>query len=72
MDLTHKGVDMKITKKIKEKYFNDIERCPFCGSSKLTGDGFDAGDNQVWREIDCDDCNESWREIFTLTDIEEI
>lgn len=47
--------------------------CPYCGSAKietsfLTDNGSDTSD----REVECNDCNKSWRELYKLAGYEEL
>lgn len=60
----------KITKKIQEKYLDNPNCCPFCGSVDITGDHFEAEDSSAWRKVECNDCGEQWREVFELKFIE--
>jgi RNase P subunit RPR2 len=63
---------MKINAKIKETYLHDPESCPKCKSTDIEGDSAEFSFNQAWRDVTCNNCGEFWRELFTLTDIEEI
>ena len=58
--------------KFVKKYVENPDNCPYCGSSNIIGDMFEASYNQAWRPVTCNNCGQEWREIFTITDIEEI
>lgn len=62
---------MPITLEQKAEYLKNPGHCPFCGSSDIEGQGYDYDDNPAQR-IDCQSCDKSWYDIFTLTDIEII
>lgn len=43
--------------------------CPFCGSSNLSDDSWDADAGTATQEMRCVDCGERWRDVYTLTGI---
>lgn len=49
--------------------------CPFCGTDEIEAQlGFEVGhDAEVWQIVFCmdDDCSRQWRDIYTLTHVEE-
>jgi hypothetical protein len=49
-------------------------RCPFCQSENISAIGpiENNEDIQLTQIIQCDKCLKKWRDILTLTDIEEI
>jgi len=58
---------------IKAKYLDNPNQCPHCDSENLSVEsGLDFSGNQCWRTVSCVMCGKMWREIFTVTDIEEI
>ena len=62
----------KLTEKAKTDYVNgNYNSCPHCGSESITGGHIEADDNFCWRPVNCDDCEESWTETFTMTSIED-
>jgi formate dehydrogenase maturation protein FdhE len=63
-----------MTKQQKQNYLKNPDQCPFCGTEAITsiGNDFEFAYNQGWQTITCNDCHHMWREIFTLTDVEEI
>jgi hypothetical protein len=61
---------MNNKKELKEKYLShNGVICPFCGSDDLNAyeHNFDGTGASV--SILCMNCNESWTDIFTLTDV---
>ena len=56
---------------IRDRYLQDYSHCPYCGSDHIVTADEGYGDNQLWHTIDCRQCEHSWNEIYTLTDIEE-
>ena len=47
--------------------------CPYCRSGNIRADEEGAFEgNQYEQVIRCEDCNKRWRDIFTLTGIEEM
>lgn len=45
-------------------------RCPLCHGSHITAHPFNADDLTAWRDVECLECEETWREMFTMTNIE--
>ena len=63
---------MALTEKQKKEYLQaDGRRCPYCGSKDIDAESFNSGGDQAWQRIDCRDCDKSWHDIYTLTDMEE-
>jgi len=61
---------MKLTKEQKKEYIkNGGLRCPFCRSENIDGieNNFDAG--YLSQVVICNECHESWSDIYSLTDI---
>jgi len=47
--------------------------CPYCGSENIHAlEVLDGDYNQAWRRVACSECDEEWRDIYTLTDVEEV
>ena len=49
--------------------------CPYCESSNLSyhdGFNYEGSTEGVYEAVQCDSCGKSWRDIFVLTDVEEI
>lgn len=47
-------------------------KCPFCNSDDFCCDLINAEDLHAWRDITCYNCDITWREFFTMTEIEEL
>ncbi len=57
--------------KLWDKYnATNGNKCPKCGSEDITGHLFNSNYMHAWRDVDCLDCDETWREFFTMTYIE--
>ena len=61
-----------LTPKQKQEYVNSKSgNCPYCGSGDITGRGYDY-DDEPSQVIDCEECGQSWMDVFTLADILEM
>ena len=49
-------------------------RCPYCGSTNLEGEGSSSANYYDGYEqiINCKKCGKSWKDIYTLTDVEGV
>jgi formate dehydrogenase maturation protein FdhE len=56
----------------KEQNYMDKggNECPQCGSSDITGGVFEADSKYAWRDVACNECDEEWRENFTMTGVD--
>lgn len=45
--------------------------CPYCGSSEIDSDRLQADGDSACAVVQCDTCDKSWLDVFTLTTIEE-
>ena len=55
------------------KYYQKVNgnRCPLCESEHITVRmPFNAADLDAWRDVECEECEETWREMFTMTMID--
>ena len=57
---------------MRKKLMDDSNHCPKCGSDDITV--FDSGaDYKIkWDDVRCNKCDQTWSEIYTLTDVEEL
>lgn len=46
-------------------------RCPYCGSDSLEGRDIAPEGMEYAQVVACLDCDKTWRDIYTLNDIEE-
>ena len=46
--------------------------CPHCGSGDIEGGSFDMDEGQVSQDLSCNACNGAWRDIYTLTDVQNL
>ena len=61
---------MAFTKEQKEKYLADSGFCPFCGSDQITGEHLEVESESAWQPISCNVCDKTWKDVYTLTDVE--
>ncbi len=54
---------------LNQKYLNDPDACPFCGSTNIIGGYVDCGSDMAFRDVQCNDCQKVWTEEFKLTGI---
>ena len=45
--------------------------CPFCGSRAISTQEFNADHAEGWQDVYCEDCEGEWRDLYTLTGVEE-
>jgi len=60
-----------LSDKQQSDYVKNPHSCPHCGSTNLETTGRDSDFNQVWLNIACVTCEKTWKDIYTLTSIEE-
>jgi len=61
-----------LTAKRKRSYLRRGGNCPYCGSYAITGDSVDIEGAGASQEVSCQECGRSWRDVYTLTNVEEI
>ena len=64
--LQKQGAEYKLTHPEIRTYLNDPGRCPYCGSTSLGADAFDAEDDSAWRVVECDNCESRWEEVYQI------
>lgn len=60
-----------LTDKQKKEYVKHPYQCPYCKSDDLETMSRDADYNIETKEVICGGCERTWKEIYTLTSIEE-
>ena len=60
-----------LTPEKKQEYIASPHHCPYCKSDDLTITDKNSDYNQVWHDILCESCDKTWKDIYTLTDMEE-
>jgi len=45
--------------------------CPYCQSHDIVRGRIEIAGDQVAQQIHCENCDKRWRDIYTLSDIEE-
>jgi len=55
-----------------QKYKDTMgDKCPQCNSEHITELArFEATKLEAWRDIECEECEATWREMFTMTNID--
>ena len=47
--------------------------CPYCKSTNMEGiSGLEIEDSTVWGTVKCNSCKGEWRDVYTLTEVENI
>jgi hypothetical protein len=63
----------ELTQEQKEYY---IEKrgtcCPHCKSDNIIGGMIEGGSDTAWQIVTCNDCKKQWREVYELSNIEEV
>ena len=44
--------------------------CPSCNSNHIIAHPFNADNLDAWRDVDCEECETTWREMFTMNNID--
>ena len=60
---------MALTKKQQKQYLKNSGFCPFCKSKDIQGEDINADGNTMSQEIRCNNCDKSWQDIYTLTNV---
>jgi formate dehydrogenase maturation protein FdhE len=47
------------------------DMCPVCLSGDIEGDAVQAEGGQAWQNIECNECGHKWRDVYTLTGVED-
>jgi len=64
---------MALTKEQVDKYLkNGGIRCPKCGSEEIRGSSVKREVGGAWEDVNCADCELEFRDVYTLTGVEEI
>jgi len=61
-----------LTKKEKKEYLKHPSLCPNCGSIHILADRIEADGNTAWSNVECSDCGKTWKDVYTLTSVEDI
>jgi len=60
-----------LTAEQKQKYMESRGSiCPFCGSTDISGGSVNIEAAQAWQNVSCNDCGETWRDVYTLAFVE--
>jgi hypothetical protein len=61
-------------KRFKEKKYLEScgNICPYCGGDDLNTGNIQTDSGSAWQDVDCENCGSEWRDLYTLTEVEEI
>jgi len=63
---------LKLTEEQKKAYLEGGGgRCPACGSEDITGGSVEIEGGHAHQEVDCVDCDATWRDVYTLSGIQQ-
>lgn len=61
---------MKITYKMQQDYIDsEGSACPFCASDDIEGAGVAVESGIATQRMFCNDCEESWEDVYTLSNV---
>jgi transcription elongation factor Elf1 len=61
-----------ITYAMRKKYLKSKgDECPFCGSNEIEGCGPMEKAGYITQRVICQECEEKWEVVYTLTEIKE-
>ena len=58
-----------LTDEQKAEYSAENTYCPFCGSNDVSQRGIDNEDGVIVCDVECDECEETWQEIYTFSSV---
>ena len=61
---------MKLTDEQKKAYLKNSGKCPYCKSEDISGGFVQVDGDTAWQELTCNDCDEQWNDVYTLSDVE--
>ncbi len=56
----------------QDRYLAQPDRCPYCGSSDLTGGSLTVDNGSCSQRIWCSDCDHSWYDCYALVGFTEV
>lgn len=56
--------------KLKRYLLNGNHACPICSSDSITGGFIEVDDGKAWQEVVCNECGNTWNDLYTLTGVE--
>ncbi len=60
----NKKFSQKELKQLSINRLIDGERCPFCGSNSMDGEGVDVGLLEASQECYCSECDAAWKDWY--------
>ena len=65
--------ELPLTEKQKTIYIkNGYGACPKCKARDIEGGMLEVDNNQAWQSLTCNECGFNYRDVYTLTNVEEI
>ena len=63
-----------MTAEQKAAYLKNPDSCPYCKSTFIEAGPIEADGDSAWCDITCvnPQCQEKWRDVYTLTSVEAI
>jgi len=62
----------QVLEKNKIVYLDNPYQCPFCGSTDILFRDITNGLGKLFQSACCDICENEWREVYNLTDVEGV
>ena len=60
-----------LTNKQRARYIeHGGARCPFCNSTDITGRSVEIDAGGATQDVSCEDCSETWWDVYTLTGVD--
>jgi hypothetical protein len=60
-----------LTEQQRTDYLNSSSECPYCHSENISADRVEADGESAFGDVECEDCGKKWRDVYTLTDVED-
>lgn len=61
----------KLTEQQKTEYLNCSSQCPVCHSDDICAERIEADGESAFGEVECNECGKRWRDVYTLTSVED-
>ncbi len=62
----------KLTEAKKIAYLKNPDLCPHCKSYNISAGDMEYGTTSAFRDVQCNECDEKWEEVFTLSSVQAI
>ena len=61
-----------LTDNQKAAYLKNSHLCPHCGSNDISGGFIEVDGDSAWQEVSCSTCEKEWRDVYKLTEVEDV